>query len=229
MSQQAIGIPNDNYTYQTMMDYVNGLGDYWIRLVEQMIPATTIWLSGTKFENSIFHRQKFVYRVQRGCAVIPVPCTPCSMNGPLFPYNCADEMVTCSVYPWNGSSTVQNFKDVLYQTVTQYINSNSLTNCNSNTLSTYWYLDLRLDGQILIQGQVPINGVYRPGLGYLDVPTQNDWLNSLNNYLPQLINNGFNYSINGDTLYISNSGCDAKYTNKPVQLNVGLDFTINCS
>jgi hypothetical protein len=39
-------------------------------LVEQFIPATTIWNTGTKFENSIFHRQKFVYRRQRMCQVV---------------------------------------------------------------------------------------------------------------------------------------------------------------
>jgi len=55
-----------------MIDYINGIGDFWIRLVEQFIPATTIWNTGTKFENSIFHRQKFIYRPQRGCLPIQV-------------------------------------------------------------------------------------------------------------------------------------------------------------
>ena len=26
-----------------MIDYVNGIGDYWMRLVEQVIPASTLW------------------------------------------------------------------------------------------------------------------------------------------------------------------------------------------
>jgi len=67
-----------------MIEYVNGLGDYWIRLVEQMIPATTIWNTGVKYENSIFHRQKFVWRRQRGCEIIPVPCKPCELTTNLF-------------------------------------------------------------------------------------------------------------------------------------------------
>jgi hypothetical protein len=49
-----------------MLDYAEGIGDYWIRLLEQVVPATTILNTGIKFENSIFHRQKFVYRRQRG-------------------------------------------------------------------------------------------------------------------------------------------------------------------
>ena len=61
-----VGIENNNFTYSTMIEYAEGIGDYWIRLVEQMMPATTILNTGIKFENSIFHRQKFVYRRQRG-------------------------------------------------------------------------------------------------------------------------------------------------------------------
>jgi hypothetical protein len=34
------------------------------------VPATTIWNTGTKFENSIFHRQKFIYRMQKGCQIV---------------------------------------------------------------------------------------------------------------------------------------------------------------
>jgi hypothetical protein len=61
-----------------MIDYVNGLGDYWIRLIEQMVPATTIFNTGIKYENSIFHRQKFVWKRQRGCQIITIEETnPC--------------------------------------------------------------------------------------------------------------------------------------------------------
>ena len=52
-SELFTSAPNDNFTYQKMIDYVNGLGDYWIRLVEQMVPATTIWNTGVRLENSI--------------------------------------------------------------------------------------------------------------------------------------------------------------------------------
>jgi len=69
---EDVGIENDGFSYQKMIDYINGIGDFWIRLVEQFIPATTIWNTGTKFENSIFHRQKFIYRPQRGCLPIQV-------------------------------------------------------------------------------------------------------------------------------------------------------------
>ena len=65
LSEKAIGVSNNNFTYDTMIQYVNGLGDYWVRLVEQMIPATTIWSTGVKYENSAFHRQKHAWTKER--------------------------------------------------------------------------------------------------------------------------------------------------------------------
>lgn len=209
-----------------MIDYVNGMGDQWIRLVEQMIPATTIWNGGTKFENSIFHRQKFVYRLQRGCQIIPVPCEPCIIFGNLFPYDCIDETISCPIYPWlTGNSTATSFNDVLYQTLLSYLNSQSIniSNCLTNTLVTDWYIDLKLDGVTLIQEKI------YTGYGLLDSPTNVYWKSSLETYLDELINDGFNYYFNGNTLYVSNSGCEATNQNKLFQLNVGLDFSISCS
>ena len=53
---------NNQYTYTKMVDYAQSMGDYWIKIIEQMVPATTLWTSGVKVENSDFHRDKFVYR-----------------------------------------------------------------------------------------------------------------------------------------------------------------------
>jgi hypothetical protein len=215
-SLQTVNIPNDNFTYKTMIDYVNGLGDYWVRLVEQMIPATTIWMTGMKFENSIFHRQKFVYRLQRGCPIIPVPCDPCFFITSLYDYNCFDESVSCSVYP------TQPFNVILSDIVNNYQSTNSLV-CSLNTLKTNWYLNLKLDGQNLI------NELFYVGEGNLDVPNNQIWKNSLDSYLPQLIQQGLYYSISGNTLYIYNSGCDSYLNNKNLTINIGIDFSISCN
>jgi hypothetical protein len=63
-----VGIQNNNFTYDTMIQYIEKMGTYWIKLVEQSVPATTLWNTGTKITNSNFHRQKFVYRRQTGTA-----------------------------------------------------------------------------------------------------------------------------------------------------------------
>lgn len=70
LESENVDVTNNNFTYRTMIEYVNGLGDYWVRLIEQMVPATTIFNTGIKYENSIFHRQKFVWKRQRGCQII---------------------------------------------------------------------------------------------------------------------------------------------------------------
>jgi hypothetical protein len=105
-----------------MIEYVNGLGDYWIRLVEQMVPATTIWNTGVKYENSIFHRQKFVWRRQAGCNLVPARCNPCATIAPIFPFDCASFSTTCPIYPWEGQ--IVDFNAVLGRVLTQYLSEN---------------------------------------------------------------------------------------------------------
>ena len=38
------------------------VGTYWVDLVEQVVPATTIWGSVKVYSNTIFDQQKFKYR-----------------------------------------------------------------------------------------------------------------------------------------------------------------------
>ena len=45
-----------------MLDYAQSLGTYWIRIIEQLVPVTTLWQGGVKIENAIFHRDKFSYK-----------------------------------------------------------------------------------------------------------------------------------------------------------------------
>jgi hypothetical protein len=82
---QDVGIQNSNFNYTNMINYINGMGDLWLRLIEQFVPATTIWNGGTKFENSIFHRQKFIYRRQRECQVTSVGIPGASAGNTINP------------------------------------------------------------------------------------------------------------------------------------------------
>ena len=45
-----------------MEQFSNLLGDYWVDIIEQVIPATTIWGSVKIYTNTIFDQQKFKYR-----------------------------------------------------------------------------------------------------------------------------------------------------------------------
>ena len=55
---------NNEYRYDKLFDYANALGTTWIKILEQFIPATTLWQGGVRVENSLFHRDKFVYNWQ---------------------------------------------------------------------------------------------------------------------------------------------------------------------
>jgi len=57
-----LNIGSNQLNYQKMLGFVKKIQPYWSRLLEQFIPATTIIGMGTKYSNTVFDRQKFVYR-----------------------------------------------------------------------------------------------------------------------------------------------------------------------
>jgi hypothetical protein len=222
-SEQAINVPSNQYTYQKMIDYTLGMGDYWMRMVDQLLPASTIWMGGQKMENSVFHRQKVVWRRQRGCEIIPVTCVPCSFEGQILGYDCIDQTVQCGIFPWvesSSTSTADSFEQILTDTVAQI--TSSYTVCDPNSITSEWYVDLRLDNTILVQEK------FYTGYGGNDVPSTSDWVIGLNDKLQYLYQYGLNYFINGNTITVMNSSCYDDFTNKTLYLNVGLNITINC-
>ena len=225
-SEQTVGLPNNKYTYQKLIDYVNGIGPYWTKLVEQMIPATTIWNGGVRLENSIFNKQKFVYRRQRGCQFVPVPVDPCFIISNIFDYTCNTEYVDFNIYPWfNGDLTVSNFNSILSNRVNNMLSESGLTlnQCYENSVLSNWYVDLTINGEEIIKEPFYV------GYGLNDVPTNSQWRNALINYLPQLYNYGYTYYLNGNTLTITNLSCLTSNLVETVLLNVGINISINCT
>ena len=45
-----------------ILKYIDLLENYWFELIDQLIPSTVIWENGERYRNTIFNRQKFVYR-----------------------------------------------------------------------------------------------------------------------------------------------------------------------
>jgi len=58
----ALNYGSNQLTYKRMLGFVKKIQPYWSRLLEQFIPATTIIGMGTKHSNTVFDRQKFVYK-----------------------------------------------------------------------------------------------------------------------------------------------------------------------
>ena len=226
LSEENVGIPNDNFTYQKLIEYVDGLGPYWIRLTQQMIAASTIWNTGTRLANSPLQRQKFVYRRQSGCQLVPVTNDPCVAQGQLFSYDCTSETATCSIYPWIGNQTsdVSSFSQVLYTVLYNYLNSQGyqLSDCLTNTLYSQWYVDVKINGTQVIQSK------FFEGYGTSQVPTNNQWKAALLFNLSQLINEGYYFYVNGNTVTVYNLTCVGTTEVTTLQINVGVNIDITC-
>ena len=218
-SESAVNIPSNQYTYQKMIDFTLGIGDYWTKFVEQMIPASTIWMGGQKMVNNVLQRQKHVWRRQRGCEIIPVECIPCTYNGQLFEVDCIDETLTCDV-------NINSIPTLLNSSINSCVAKSgyTITDCVQSSLTSKWYVDVRLDSTVLVQE------LFYTGYGNQDYPTFNQWINALNDKLQYLYQNGLNYNIdNNNILTVSNTGCEPEFTNKTLTVNVGVNIEINCN
>jgi len=224
-SQKLAGVPNNNYTYQTMIDFVNGMGDYWIQFIEQMVPATTIWNTGVRLENSIFHRQKFVWRRQEGCKILPVPCKPCSLTTQLYVYDCPVQSVTCGLYPWTTDPNTTSFGVVLNQTLQDYFRSQGINPglCQLNSTVSNWFVDIRINGLLVTQ-----YGFFT-GIGTSSYPSSSQWLQGLQDALDGLLTSGYSYNIDEDTneLVVFNNNCLPNFDD--FELNVGINFETYCN
>jgi hypothetical protein len=226
-SRKYAGISNDNFNYQTMIDYINGLGDYWIRLIEQMVPATTIWNTGVRLENSIFHRQKFVWRRQYGCEIVPIPCNPCILTTQLFAYDCPTQILSCGLYPWTNDPNTVSFGTLLGNVIKQYLSLNnlSLSDCILNTVYVQWYVDLKINGITLE------TYMFAETYGYQNYPTNQQWLDGLNYTLSNLQNEGYNYFIDltKESIIVYNVNCNPLEITDTFSVDVGINFTILCN
>lgn len=50
------------FTYYTMEEFANLLGNYWVDIIEQVVPSTAIWGSVRVYSNTIFDQQKYKYK-----------------------------------------------------------------------------------------------------------------------------------------------------------------------
>ena len=201
------------------------MGPYWPKLIEQMVAATTIWNAGTRLENSIFHKQKFVYRRQRGCQLIPVEAQPCFIISNVFDYDCNTEYVDFFIYPWlNGDTNVSDFQSILTNRVNNYLVSvgSNQSLYNPNSISSEWYLNLTIGNQTII------NVFFYQGYGINDVPSAFLWRQTLIDNLNNLYQYGYTYTLNGNLLTITNLNCVTENSLQTVSLNVGINITLTC-
>lgn len=228
-SLELVGIPNNNFTYRSMMEYVDGLGDYWIRLVEQMIPASTIWIGGIKYENSVFHRQKFMWRRQDGCQLIPIPCKPCTLDSSIFPIDCPVFSVECPIYPWDVNTNIQDIGSLFGYVLNNYLSTTNYTlnSCDLSTLQSDWYVQLELNNVIVEKYQFFTGtGYTTPGVSY---PNVSSWDLALVQSLSNLLDDGYDYYLTDtDTVLLMTNNCNGNNTTN-FEIKIGINFNLICS
>lgn len=53
---------SSSFNYLSIDNFAKLVGSYWVDIVEQVVPATTIWGSTKVYSNTIFDQQKFAYK-----------------------------------------------------------------------------------------------------------------------------------------------------------------------
>jgi hypothetical protein len=168
-------------------------------------------------ENNVLQRQKVVWRRQRGCELVPIPCIPCTFTGQLLGADCVTQTLSCNI----GLSNPQN---TLTNSISNAILSEGyiISDCVLNTLQSLWYVDIRLSGSLLRKD------LFYTGYGGGDYPSSQEWLDAVESSLNNLYENGLNYSINGTNITVSNIGCNNDFTGESLQINAGVNININC-
>jgi len=231
----TVGIPTNKYTYDKLIKFVEGINPYWIKMVEQMLPATTLWMGGIKFENSVFHKQKYAYKrlMQNVFGTKPKKLSNTTNYNisSLTAITSGDEYITSPIFSdiciKNGISMIatptDSFSVILGNAINGALNEYNLS-CDGSNILTTWYSEIILDSKIVSKFK------FYDGIGNDDVPTNTQWNNALISSLSNLQYYDINYNNPSEGLinFIDLDCVDEIASNKLLTINVGVDVNIIC-
>ena len=152
------------------------------------------------------------------------------MESGIFSYDCAIDATECSIYPGEINPQLPDFFSVLGNLLNSYLSQNNynLNNCDLNSLSTTWYVDVRINSVQVISYP------FFNGNGYFNLltsaPQLYSWKNALQFALQDLNNFGYDYYFtNKDRLVVYSLLCSDEEQQFNFELNVGINFSILCS
>lgn len=90
------------FNYDSMIDFAGLVGNYWVDLIEQVIPSTALWGSTYVYSNTIFDKQKFNYK-RYSLFTCDEPTS--------FPFSAIGENLNVDVVKTNVSIPESNFSD----------------------------------------------------------------------------------------------------------------------
>jgi hypothetical protein len=62
LENNLCNVSSNGYNYDSMQNISQLVGNYWVDLIEQFVPSTTIWGSTFIYRNSVFDTQKYAYK-----------------------------------------------------------------------------------------------------------------------------------------------------------------------
>jgi hypothetical protein len=85
----------NQYNYDSLQNFIDLIGDYWINLVEQLVPSTSIWKGATRYyRNTVFDQPKYKYKnyslsfdCNPDCETISSPGYDCQLTIPESSFN----------------------------------------------------------------------------------------------------------------------------------------------
>ena len=152
------------------------------------------------------------------------------MKTTIFSYDCPIDAIETSIYPNQISSQLPDFFSVLGSVLNTYLSNNNynMNNCDLNSLSTEWYVDVRINSTQVI------SYLFFNGNGYNNLltsaPSLTSWKNALTFALQDLNNLGYDYYFTkDDKLTVFSLLCPQEEQQFNFELNVGINFSILCS
>lgn len=133
------GISN-GYNYDSMQNISQLVGDYWVDLIEQFVPATTIWGSTFIYRNSVFDTQKYTYKSNT--------LWLCENPSPYFPFSAISSDCNTQVIKVDLSSDTPPASGSTPFDSTNFFSCNQYTYCDCVWTMTN-YCDSEFIGRII--------------------------------------------------------------------------------
>jgi hypothetical protein len=147
-------------------------------------------------------------------------------SGQLFSFDCNYQYVTTNIFPWNITSLgVTSFSDVLFNVLNNYLTEQGLilSDCLTSSVDSLWYVDIAINNTTLVKFP------FFSGYGSVQVPNDNQWRSAVNSALSQLLNYNYYFFFVGDVVTIYNLLCPNTQALISVDINVGINFSIECN
>jgi hypothetical protein len=193
------------YNFISVNEFINKLGPYWVNIVEQFVPATTLWMGGNLIENGVFGRSKYAHRQ---------PCQPKEFNEVLYPdfeITVREDLVTII-----GGGFLDSFRGVQHFSGVSFniaLEINGITHEKTTNIIKPFVPFIPTTGctnLIETSDSIPLicdfNGNYLDFNNSIITTFKTEWKNTLNEIINE-INTGDTQSVNVE-YYIDKNGVE---------------------